>query len=1357
MANVSCWRILTRRKVLTYDGGSEKLGRILNTFDLTALGVGATLGVGVYVLAGHVSKDQAGPSVVLSFLIAAAASFLAGLCYAEFGARVPKSGSAYIYSYVCIGEFMAFIIGWNLMLEYIIGSASVSRGLSLYIDTLANDTMKVRFREVAPIEWDFMSEYFDFFAFSVAILLGIALAFGLKKSTMVNNAFTVLNIFIVLFVIVAGAINADLDNWRITPESVPAMYNAGEGGFFPFGFEGTLRGAATCFFGFVGFDCIATTGEEVRNPRRAIPRAILLSLCTIFLAYFGVSTVLTLMWPYYKQDVNAPLPHVFNEIGWNFAKWIVAIGGIIGLVASLFGAMFPQPRIIYAMAQDGLIFRALGEVSPRFKTPVFGTLCAALLTGTLGGLFDLKALVNMLSIGTLMAYTVVAISILILRFSDNPDPAIPSTSRDTYESSNLLMARERVTGSLFCKQLFNLSCIRLPTNVSSRVVSVLVTVYCLLSIALALTIYYAKDAIYEMEVWAWILFGVLLGCTLLVLLLISIQPREHADAPFRVPLVPLLPGISIFVNIYLMLMLDIYTWIRFGIWMAVGLVMYLICACCYGERGVKNVDVRVPHSQPAVPATDHYRDGSTLENGSIGEQSLEDAATYHQSRSFANQNGGYYSRNLSAAIETEMVGDPRELKPRMLPTSTVAGEAAKLGPTGVPVAISTESEEEQSHTKSSKISNTSNSSATPKSSFDEILPLSELADEFTEKIEPNGKVYFVAQTAEERIGAREEGAVQRRAVASEASPIAEPISLTVEKETSKAIAFLDNILDDEDTVVSGEEPPSSGEYVRTRGDQEGREDNDDDDDDDDGASSSLASPVFRDQSVVADIHRTLDSIGESTTSEQPNEPSLPIVLPVVIPTPTATEPESRTEIEQQNSDESKLEARSVPVKIVTQPQEDQRSSAKEAPSKLKPRAMYVDKGSEDDGTMRKVLTEDEQEFINFRPVDKDQFKSRLSVLLINQKPNPLASKKVGEGGTTNPDASAARMAPQANRPSMSRSTSEPSFVLLLNKLGGGGESPQESETDEPEEKARSEHSSLAPVAIPPAPKFDQTLFNTIRAGAIPSTPRTPIPEAPKFDPVLYNTLGKGKAQRESILPDAQQQQQQQQQQQEKELEQMNPVTVRPVVAAAAATVPVTPPGGKYYEVELKKLKRIAPSVPVQTSKEAEPDPESNPRQAFKSRLEQILQRGPLEVPGRPKTLTPSLMGAISADNIAAPSRISLQQRQQQLPGASSTDSGLGMLTSSTVSVSSTSDSTEGSVITSENVGVKRDESFRDRARGFDTAKKKQKLIFDDVLKSINPETRPSSIRNSVEHRVSFRNFKEGLRKTVPPKQFLPDA
>lgn len=178
---MNCWKVLTRRKglppALSHTNGSALgsssggLGRVLSTFDLTALGVGATLGVGVYVLAGHVSRDLAGPSVVLSFLIAAVASFFAGLCYAEFGARVPKAGSAYYYSYVCLGELVAFITGWNMILQYVIGSASISRGLSLYLDTIVNDTLKRTFREIAPIDSAAFSDYFDFLALGLPILL----------------------------------------------------------------------------------------------------------------------------------------------------------------------------------------------------------------------------------------------------------------------------------------------------------------------------------------------------------------------------------------------------------------------------------------------------------------------------------------------------------------------------------------------------------------------------------------------------------------------------------------------------------------------------------------------------------------------------------------------------------------------------------------------------------------------------------------------------------------------------------------------------------------------------------------------------------------------------------------------------------------------------------------------------------------------------------------------------------------------------------------------------------------------------------------------------------------------------------
>lgn len=213
---------------------------------------------------------------------------------------MPRSGSAYIFTYVAIGEFLAFIVGWNLILEYIIGAASISKGLSLYIDSLIDNKMKIAFMQVAPISWDFLSSYFDFFAFGCPLMIGSALAFGLRKSAGINNVLCILNLGVVVYVVVAVLCNADIRNWQIDPATIPSQFanTTGVGGFFPFGFSGTLKGAATCFFGFVGFDCIATTGEEVRQPHKTVPRALLYSLLIIFLAYFGVS-LLTLMWPYY--------------------------------------------------------------------------------------------------------------------------------------------------------------------------------------------------------------------------------------------------------------------------------------------------------------------------------------------------------------------------------------------------------------------------------------------------------------------------------------------------------------------------------------------------------------------------------------------------------------------------------------------------------------------------------------------------------------------------------------------------------------------------------------------------------------------------------------------------------------------------------------------------------------------------------------------------------------------------------------------------------------------------------------------------------------------------------------------------
>uniref|UniRef100_A0A1L8DDZ0 Putative amino acid permease n=1 Tax=Nyssomyia neivai TaxID=330878 RepID=A0A1L8DDZ0_9DIPT len=704
------WRILTRRKNLpsrTSSSDSDtRLGRILNTFDLTALGVGATLGVGVYVLAGHVSRDQAGPAVILSFLIAAVASFLAGLCYAEFGARVPKAGSAYIYSYVCIGEFVAFITGWNLILQYVIGSASISRGLSLYLDTLIGDVLKTTFREIAPINASFLSPYFDFFAFVLPILLAVALAFGLKKSAVMNNIFTATNIAIVLFVIIAGAFKADVANWQVDPSTLNSTIteglNIGVGGFFPFGIEGMLKGAATCFFGFVGFDCIATTGEEVKSPQRAVPRAILFSLIIIFLSYFGISTVLTLMWPYYLQDVNAPLPYAFEQIGWSAAKWIVAIGGIVGLITSLFGAMFPLPRIIYAMSQDGLVFSFLGQVHTHFKTPVVGTMCAGVLTGLVAALLDLKQLVSMLSIGTLLAYTVVAISITILRFTNREE-----TFTETTESSSILKGKKHSSFTTILLQIFNCRILKHPTKLSSNVVAAMVFLYTIFSLVLCLLIVHSKKELAGGEIWAIVVWSIICCIILLTLISMAVQPRDTTEAPFKVPLVPLLPGISIFINIYLMLMLDTYTWIFFSIWLVIGLAIYSASAYMYGQEDENESEKKEPHSASVTAScSGSLREPRKLENGHITRMMDEELD---------------YDRVAKVKLSEELDQESD--------VDDAGSESTK---------VSTKIEEKIQKTEGNVDDNRA-------PSLDEIHLVSELSDTHTEKKEPNGTSYFVEE------------------------------------------------------------------------------------------------------------------------------------------------------------------------------------------------------------------------------------------------------------------------------------------------------------------------------------------------------------------------------------------------------------------------------------------------------------------------------------------------------------------------------------------------------------------------------------------------------------------------------------
>ncbi|XP_016911217.1 cationic amino acid transporter 3 isoform X2 [Apis cerana] len=380
----------------------QKLQKCLTTLDLTSLGVGSCVGTGMYLVAGMVARSVAGPGVVISFIIAAIASIFSGACYAEFGVRVPHTtGSAYMYSYVTVGELIAFIIGWNMILEYLIGTSACACALSACLDALTDGAVS---GAIANSVGTIFGRPPDFLAFVITILMMLLMAAGVKKSLVFNNVLNAINLAIWVFVMTAGMYYVDIDNWNE------------HGGFFPYDWSGVFTGAATCFYAFIGFDIIATTGEEATNPKRSIPLAIVSSLIIILTAYVTSSMMLTLIVPYDEVDQDSALVEMFGQVGAYKCKYIVAVGALAGLTVSMFGSMFPMPRIVYAMAQDGLIFKSLSQVWPITGTPAIATLTSGVCAAMAALLIQLEVLVEMMSIGTLLAYTLVSTCVLILRY-----------------------------------------------------------------------------------------------------------------------------------------------------------------------------------------------------------------------------------------------------------------------------------------------------------------------------------------------------------------------------------------------------------------------------------------------------------------------------------------------------------------------------------------------------------------------------------------------------------------------------------------------------------------------------------------------------------------------------------------------------------------------------------------------------------------------------------------------------------------------------------------------------------------------------------------------------------------------------
>lgn len=410
--------------------GENQLRRALGPVQLVSLGVGAIIGTGIFVLTGQAAHDKAGPALMLSFTVAGLACIFAALCYAEFAALAPVAGSAYTYAFTTLGEIFAWIIGWDLMLEYAVGAATVAHGWSHYFqDLISVFGLKLpHLISGAPFDYDPKLGHFivsgsavDLPAIVIVALVTAILVKGIRESAGFNTAMVILKIAIVLFVLVVGAFHVNPANWRpFAPFGLGGVSLFGKtilGQTGPGGEPlGMLAGAGTIFFAYIGFDSVSTHAEEAKKPQRDVPIAIVTSLVLCTVLYIAVAAVLTGMVPYDRIDIDAPVSDAFKQVGLPWAQLIISFGAIAGITSVLLVLMLSQPRVMLAMARDRLLPPSVfGAIHPRFQTPWKSTMLTGLFVATMAALLPLRVLAELVNIGTLLAFAFVCAAVLIMR------------------------------------------------------------------------------------------------------------------------------------------------------------------------------------------------------------------------------------------------------------------------------------------------------------------------------------------------------------------------------------------------------------------------------------------------------------------------------------------------------------------------------------------------------------------------------------------------------------------------------------------------------------------------------------------------------------------------------------------------------------------------------------------------------------------------------------------------------------------------------------------------------------------------------------------------------------------------------
>ncbi len=491
--------------------GHKGFKRVLNGFDLMALGVGAIIGTGIFVLTG-VAALAAGPAVMLSFVFAGLTCIFAALCYSEFAARIPIAGSAYTYAYASMGEIVAWIIGWDLILEYTIGAAAVARGWSGYVGKvfgafnidLPGWLMAAQF---GPLELNLLAGV-------VIVAMTALLTIGIKESSQFNMVVVAMKVFVVLFVILAGASFINPGNW--TP-------------FMPYGFNGVLTGAGMIFFAYIGFDAVSTAAEEVKNPQRDLPIGIIGSLAICMILYIAVSAVITGMIPFQNIDETAPLATAFEQHNLVWAQTLISVGALAGLTTVVMVLLLSQPRIYFSMSRDGLFFPWFSKIHEKFGTPFNATVTTGLIALVLATFFDLESLAEMVNIGTLFAFVIVCCSTLVLRYRKEGEPYKIAGAVIALVLAIFLVAIPAVNGWVPV-----LSENGLPT------VQILLLLFPVMGVS----------------VW------------------LARQPAANVPKTFKCPWVPLVPILGITGCLFMMLGLPGETWTRLWIWLALGLAIY---------------------------------------------------------------------------------------------------------------------------------------------------------------------------------------------------------------------------------------------------------------------------------------------------------------------------------------------------------------------------------------------------------------------------------------------------------------------------------------------------------------------------------------------------------------------------------------------------------------------------------------------------------------------------------------------------------------------------------------------------------------------------------------------------------------